>query len=221
MKNWFKNLSKESIQRIVFFGLLAVLFVAFFISLQLVDTETPANPEEPGIENPGNEPNEENPGEKPNVKEKFMAPTLSEKYNVLRTYFDSSLEESELEKAVMKYENGKYICSLGISLGMEDDSTFEVVATMSGVVSSVSTDSLYGTIVTITHENGYTSEYSSLSEVNVKVGDSIAQGDKIGLSGVANVDSEASNHVYFIVRKDSKTINPLTLFGKTIEELEN
>ena len=40
MKNWFKNLSKESIQRIVFFGLLAVLFVAFFISLQLVDTET-------------------------------------------------------------------------------------------------------------------------------------------------------------------------------------
>lgn len=221
MKNWFKSLSKESVQRIIFFGLVGVLFTAFFISLQFVETENPTD-DTPQTDSP-NTPEDDpaNTPSTPEAREKFMAPTLSETYNVLRTYFDETLEEAELEKAVMKYEDGKYLCSLGVSLGLSDNSQFEVVATMSGVVSSVSVDSLYGNIVTITHSDGYTSEYSSLSEVVVKVGDSVSQGDVLGLSGESVVDSECGNHVYFIIRKNGVTINPMLIFGKSPDELSS
>lgn len=217
MKNWFKSLNKDSIQRIIFFGLMAILFTAFFVSLQFVSNE-----DDNVVDDPSSDvtPTPSTPDEKPEVDEKFMAPTKNTSYKILRTYFDASLDEKELESAVMKYDDGKFICSLGISIANDDGETFDVVATLSGVVDSVSKDSLYGNIVTIKHSDGYVSEYSSLSEVNVKVGDEISQGDVIGKSGLSEVDSDAKNHVYFIVRKDNETINPLTLFGKTLEELK-
>ena len=217
MRKWLKSLSKDSIQRIVFFGVLALLFGAFFISLQFVSNEGNGQVNNPN-ENEGdtNNPNE-TPGETPKEKEKFCAPTTST-YKILTTYFDETLNDDDLEKAVMKYEDGKFICSLGLSLGLEDDSSFDVVACLSGVVASVSKDSLYGNVVTVTHENGYTSEYSCLSEVSVKVGDAVSQGTSLGKSG-SSLLNPSENHVYFIVRKDSKTINPLNVFGKTLEEL--
>lgn len=219
MKKWFKSLSKDSIQRIVFFGLMAVLFTAFFVSLQFVGNENDNVVDDPSTDDT-NTPTPSVPDEKPEVDEKFMAPTKNTSYKILRTYFDASLDEKELESAVMKYDDGKFICSLGISIANDNGEAFDVVATLSGVVDNISIDSLYGNVVTIKHSDGYVSEYSSLSEVSVKVGDEVSQGDVIGKSGLSEVDSEAKNHVYFIVRKDSETINPLNLFGKTLKELK-
>jgi murein DD-endopeptidase MepM/ murein hydrolase activator NlpD len=54
--------------------------------------------------------------------------------------------------------------------------------------------------------------------VSVKVGDAVSQGTSLGKSG-SSLLNPSENHVYFIVRKDSKTINPLNVFGKTLEEL--
>ena len=77
MRKWLKSLSKDSIQRIVFFGVLAILFGAFFISLQFVSNEGNDQVDNPN-ENEGdtNNPNE-TPGETPKEKEKFC-PVLFE-----------------------------------------------------------------------------------------------------------------------------------------------
>lgn len=218
MKNWFKRIPKDKLQKIVFLGMLGVLFVVFFVSLQLVNEETsgPSNPGE--IQNPQDDNNTPTPDT--TVAEKFIAPINSEAYSVVRSYFDETLEDSELEKAVMTYESGKYICSIGMSFALSDNSSFECIAAMSGEVTSVNEDSLYGFVVTITHEDGFTTEYSSLSEVTVKVGDKVKQGSKIGTSGEALVDSQAGNHVYFVVRHNKSTLNPTSVFGKTVDELQ-
>lgn len=215
MKNWLNRLPKEKLQKYLFLGILGILFLVFFVTLYFASVEEPdPNPNDPDVVDPTD------PDDNPPVvaTEKFIAPIDGSEYQVVRTYFDESLEAEELVAAIMQYDDSKYVCSIGISLAKADNSSFNVVATLSGEVTNVVDDSLYGKTVVITHENGFVSEYSSLSEVSVSVGDKVEQGQKLGVSGECNIDAEAKNHVYFVVKENDVTSNPQTLIGKTIQE---
>lgn len=69
----------------------------------------------------------------------------------------------------------------------------------------------YGNLVIV--ENGpYKTYYAHLSEIPVKVGQTVKEGDKIGLSG--NTGNSTGPHLHYEIRKNGVAINPLSTIGK-------
>ena len=64
----------------------------------------------------------------------------------------------------------------------------------------------YGNCVKIKHAGGYETLYAHMSSVNVKNGQYISKGQKIGYMGNSGYATGA--HLHFEVRKDGKRINP-------------
>jgi murein DD-endopeptidase MepM/ murein hydrolase activator NlpD len=73
-----------------------------------------------------------------------------------------------------------------------------VKAWKDGVVSAVDIGADYGTSIVIDHENGYQSLYGHLSEKDVKVGDTVKEGGRIGKSGKSGKAN--GPHLHFEVR---------------------
>lgn len=96
---------------------------------------------------------------------------------------------------------------LGVDLSSENASVFSV---LDGVVSSVESNSLEGCIVTIKHDNGFVSVYSSLADnLTVKEGDKISKGQKIGqASETATNEIKDGAHLHFVLLKDNVEVDP-------------
>lgn len=96
----------------------------------------------------------------------------------------------------------------GIDLQVASGSS--VYSILDGKVKDVYTNILDGTVIVIEHNNGLTSEYSSLgSDVKVKVGDNVSRGDIIGaVSESANKELEAGAHLHFSMNDNGKKIDP-------------
>ena len=79
----------------------------------------------------------------------------------------------------------------------------------------------YDTLIDIfiEHKDNVKTCYYGLSEVVVSVGSKVNQGDKLGVSGTTEIDSEAGNHVYFQILKNNKNLNPEKQIGKKITDL--
>lgn len=64
----------------------------------------------------------------------------------------------------------------------------------------------YGNYIVIEHGNGLKSAYAHMSTMNVKNGDKVKKGDKIG--GVGMTGSATGNHLHFEVIRNNKKVNP-------------
>lgn len=98
---------------------------------------------------------------------------------------------------------------LGYTLGAVAGTA--VVAADKGTVKEVvsSGDATTGKLVRIEHANGLVTVYSSLDSTNVTVGQSVKQGDKIGVVGnTAYYEKFAMPHVRFTAFENGKAINP-------------
>ena len=86
----------------------------------------------------------------------------------------------------------------------------KVCAAADGTVYTVYEDDTMGTTVVITHEDGYTTRYSSLSaEVSVKAGDTVQAGQTIGTVGnTALLETAIGDHLHFSVSCDGDIIDP-------------
>jgi murein DD-endopeptidase MepM/ murein hydrolase activator NlpD len=87
-----------------------------------------------------------------------------------------------------------------------------VQAAASGTVKATgsgSGDRSYGNYIELDHGNGYTTLYAHLSSIQVAVGQSVVQGQVIGLSGDTGYTRGA--HLHFEVRKNGVKINPANL----------
>ena len=102
----------------------------------------------------------------------------------------------------------EWITHLGIDI--KADRTTVVKATADGTVKSIKNDPRYGLTVTIEHNDGYTSVYSSLLSAEfVKEGEKVTQGQTIGTVGNSSVFEVAEdNHLHFELLKDGSNINP-------------
>ena len=90
-----------------------------------------------------------------------------------------------------------------------------VCAAADGTVYTVYTDDTMGTTVVITHADGYTTCYASLSpEVSVQPGDEVLMGQTIGCVGQsALLESAIGDHVHFSVSWNGQTVDPGDFLG--------
>lgn len=82
-----------------------------------------------------------------------------------------------------------------------------VVATASGTVTAINEDSEYGNSVWIDHGNGYFTIYRNQGKVNVKLGDTVAQGTTIYVITAGN------QKFAYQMTKDGAYINPMDMMS--------
>lgn len=230
MKRWLKSLSKEQVQRYVFVGLLVLVFAAFFISLSIANDYEKNDDIKDPIENPndsnsnnnndsnGNNNNSNGNVEKPEETPETLGMPIKDDFVVVRKYYDIEGSEEAQELAVIQFGK-RYYTSNGIGVSSSSNTDFEVLAVLSGEVVSVDESPIYGLVVTMKHDNGLITEYSSLQSVSVKAGDSVTRGSVLGVSGICEYDSALDSHVFLKVMSDTTTYNPEEVIGKTIEEI--
>lgn len=118
---------------------------------------------------------------------------------VLKSFSDSELQYN---KTLNVWEAHK-----SVDLTSSDLSVFAVAA---GTVTAVEKNNAFGTVVTITHKDGFVSTYASLdANVPVKNGDTVEKGQKIGeASNTAENESEDGNHLHFEMYQNGSKIDP-------------
>ena len=146
----------------------------------------------------------------------IQKPYSEEKVKIGKYYYDYKDTREEQQNAIIYYE-GSYIQNSGIDYIY--DQKFDVVSIYDGTVIKVVEYELLGKTVEVKHDNNIISVYQSLSEVNVKNGDTIKQGEKIGVSGNSKINSELGNHLHFELYINGQVSNPEECYNKKIDEL--
>ncbi len=123
------------------------------------------------------------------------------------------LKEHATEKLVYSETLGMWKTHPGIDI--KANLSDNVKSVCAGTVQSIEKDSFYGNVVKITDNAGYTFVYSNLdSDIQVKQGDSVKQGEIIGTVGVSATGELADEtHLHFEVIKDETQVNPLDLIN--------
>ncbi|RKJ53665.1 M23 family metallopeptidase, partial [Butyricicoccus sp. 1XD8-22] len=110
------------------------------------------------------------------------------------------------EKALLVF-NQTFSTSSGVSLSMNSE-PFEVRAAMSGEVTEVKLDAFTGNQIIITHPNGMETRYSSVTDILVKEGDEVIQGQPLATTTDNEWNPTAGVHLHFQVLQDGEHINP-------------
>lgn len=84
-----------------------------------------------------------------------------------------------------------------------------------GVVTQISEDKLWGTVVKMEHPNGYVSVYCGLNpELNIKEGQEVEIGHIIGTTGnTSAIEIGQEPHLHFEVIKNGTTVDPIKLIS--------
>ena len=130
------------------------------------------------------------------------SPTVLKWYSDTELFYNDTLNQWESHK--------------GIDMTSDNLNVYSV---LDGVVTDVQTSYEDGTVVTITHEDGYVSKYFSLAEdTSVTISDNVSAGDVIGTMSDSSANELLSGaHLHFELYKDGQKVDPsnyLTLENK-------
>lgn len=87
-----------------------------------------------------------------------------------------------------------------------------VIAAFDGVIEDAGVVSGYGNMIKIKHENEFETLYGHLSAINVKKGQKVKKGDKIG--AVGNTGRSTGPHLHFELKSKGVPINPEEYINK-------
>ena len=82
-----------------------------------------------------------------------------------------------------------------------------IVATADGVVTFAGRQSGYGRLIKIRHKQGFETFYAHLHRINVKAGQKVSRGDKIGAMG--NSGRSTGVHLHYEIRLGGKPVNAI------------
>lgn len=153
-----------------------------------------------------------------NTTKNIIKPFVSPDVKIIKSYYDNKSNEEEQMNSIMVHDN-TYTQNTGIDYG--SDNVFEVVSILEGTVEKVEDDETFGKKVEIKHQNGLISIYQSLSEIMVKKGDIVNQGQVIGKSGENEFDKDLGNHLHFEIYNNSKLEDPNNYLEKEISTKED
>ncbi len=150
-------------------------------------------PDEPTVTPPGgNEP------EDPVVKEFILGAPLDE-YTLGQEFSDSELVFDPTNKYWATHEGVDFMAAAGS----------DVKCMFDGQVKSVSTDSYNGTVVVISHQDGFETVYKLLDGVSLEQGATVSKGDVIGkVSDSALYETASGSHIHLELYKDGTKVNP-------------
>ncbi|WP_281883110.1 M23 family metallopeptidase [Paenibacillus sp. YYML68] len=128
---------------------------------------------------------------------------------VILPFFDSKATSEARQAALVEYGD-EFTPHVGMDFAKPDNTTFEVVAVMSGKVTAVQKDPLVGNLVEVTHSNGLVSIYQSLTDVKVAKDAEVKKGDVIAMAGRNELEKEQGIHLHFELRQGQggAAINP-------------
>lgn len=152
----------------------------------------------------------ETASQKETMKYPFKEAYLNE-VTVLQDFYDLEADEATRERALLVF-NQVYSTSTGVALAINSE-PFEVVAAMSGEVAEVKLDAFAGNSITISHADGYQTRYSSVTDILVKEGDIIKQGEQIATTTDNEWNQTAGIHLFFEVFDEGEFINPRKLLA--------
>lgn len=129
-----------------------------------------------------------------------------ENVKVLQDFYDMNADAKTRENALLVFDQ-TFSTSSGLSISINNE-PFEVLAAMSGEVKEVKLDSFTGNKIIIAHPNGMETHYSSVSDILVKEGDLVEQGQPIATTIENEWNPTAGIHLHFEVLEDGKHVNP-------------
>lgn len=92
-----------------------------------------------------------------------------------------------------------------------------VFAAATGIVVRAGRKGGYGKLVIIDHGGGWTTRYAHLRRIDVRRGDRVSPGDRVGRVGTTG--RSTGPHLHFEVRKDDEAVDPIGLFPVEISSL--
>ena len=152
-----------------------------------------------------------------NTSTKVSNPYTDPSVTIGKYFYDYKGTKEQQEKSIIYHDN-TYLQNSGIDFISQN--VFEVIAVLPGTVADVSDNESLGKTVQVKHDNGYVSVYQSLSEVSVKKGDSINQGQTIGKSGTNELDKEMGNHLHFEFYAKGQIVDPTLYLDKELSKTE-
>ncbi|MFC5540635.1 MAG: M23 family metallopeptidase [Bacilli bacterium] len=129
-----------------------------------------------------------------------------ENVKVLQDFYDINADAKSRENALLVFDQ-TFTTSSGISISINNE-PFEVLAAMSGEVKEVKLDAFTGNKIIIEHPNGMETHYSSVTDILVKKGDLVEQGQPIATTTENDWNPTAGIHLHFEVLEDGKHVNP-------------
>ena len=151
-----------------------------------------------------------------NTKIEIIKPFINDKVTIAKSYYDYKAEADSQKNSIIYYEN-IYMQNSGVDY--KSGEVFDVVSVLDGKVISVEDNDMMGTTVQIKHDNNLISVYQSLSNIKVKVDDTVIQGQVIAQSGESNINKDLGNHLHFELYHNGNIVNPEEYYNKSIEEL--
>ena len=130
--------------------------------------------------------------------------------SVRRAYLGSPLEFTRISSGFsMRFHPilQKWRAHLGTDFAAPTGTVARTVG--DGVVSFAGVQGGYGNVVFIKHRNGHETVYAHLSKINVRVGQSVAQGSTIGLVGATGWAT--GPHLHFEFRVNGVHQDPMTI----------
>ncbi|WP_246628143.1 peptidoglycan DD-metalloendopeptidase family protein [Paenibacillus oenotherae] len=82
-----------------------------------------------------------------------------------------------------------------------------ILAADNGVIEFAGTKNGLGRCIIINHKNGFKTTYGHLSKINVKSGQTVERGERIGIMG--NTGHSFGTHLHFEIHKDGAIKNPM------------
>jgi len=90
-----------------------------------------------------------------------------------------------------------------------------IYASADGVVTHAGWLSGYGRLVKIEHAFGIETRFAHLSQINVKVGQRVSRGDRIG--GMGSSGRSTGTHLHYEVRENGTPVNPMKYIKAAID----
>ncbi len=207
--------------KIIYAAVLAVLCITAvvigIVSVASKKDETPDGTENPPISDGAGDSTGDNTDDGGDTgKEEEKKP---EKLTMVSPVVGEITKSHSMEMPVFSTTLNEWRVHTGIDISAEEGA--EVYAAAGGTVTAVYSDPLLGKTVEINHGGGVMSVYSNLSNtgIEVKEGQTVASGAKIGLVGDTSLSELADeSHLHFGVKVNGVSVNPLDYISEASKE---
>lgn len=149
-------------------------------------------------------------------EELIIRPYKSDKVSIGRYFYDFEAEAKDQENAIIFYEN-TYMQNSGVDY--ISDEAFDVICVLDGKVLNVDYNEVLGNIVKVEHEKDIVTVYQGIDKTDLKVGDTLNQGDIIGKSSTSLVNSKYPNSLHFEVYYKGALIDPENFYTLKLADL--